>query len=439
MINASPAQKGERAKTISAQVIFATYLSAVCLTSAIKTPIAAFEGIPLYVMLTPIIWLMHGRRAIVATALTMSLLLGYEFLKNFQTGYEETWKAIFGLIALSVLLPTIYFSLAPLFKCSPKFIGCWLAITLSIELAGIIIDICLGGLGLVHTTYFNYFLPIGSYSGLFAEPSHVGMFISPFVFMAIFDYGAYRRYMGALGIISLIGIAFLCPSTTEMAALALAAAAFTIKQATRGHFGYLLVAIAIIAIVGIAVLRIPMIQSRITGVLFPKNSLLLLNDNALSVLVFFKGLEMARYGLAHVPLGVAFLNMAALNNYASISHLSPILYRLNSADGSSILFKGICEFGYLFLLLGAIWMTKIILHILRYDRHDDYSFEKLVALALEFSMLTFFFRSATYFQGVVPIALSALIFPSPFLINGVKRNSEERNAVDEDKGVEIGY
>lgn len=437
MTTARLAQESEQAKGLTAQAVFATYLSVVCLTSAIKTPVAAFEGIPLYVMLTPIIWLMHGRRAMAATAVILSVLLGYEFLKNFQSDYEETWKAIFGLTALSVLLPTIYYSLAPLLKCSPKFIGSWLAITLSIELAAIMIDICLGGLGLVHTTYFNYFLPIGSYSGFFAEPSHVGIFLSPYIFMAIFDYGAYRHYLGRLGIISLIGIGFLCPSTTEVAAIALAAAASVIKQGTRGRIWYLVFATASIAVAGVAILRIPSIQTRISGVLFPQNSLLLLNDNAISVLVFFKGLEMARYALAHVPLGVAFLNMTALNTHANISHLSPILYRLNSSDGSSILFKGICEFGYVFLLLAVIWVTKIAIHIFRYDRQDGYRLEKLVALAFEFSILTFFFRSATYFQGVVPIALAALIFPSLFLVDAAKGNSEGPITFDEDNGAEI--
>src|SRR3974390_3267920 len=91
--------------------LLALYLTVVWLIADTKVPLGVFEGIPIYVVLTPAVLLILGRRAITAAVVIATLLLAYEFLKNFQGDYRETSKALLGILALSALLPTIYYSL----------------------------------------------------------------------------------------------------------------------------------------------------------------------------------------------------------------------------------------------------------------------------------------------------------------------------------------
>jgi len=296
--------------------------------------------------------------------------------------------------------------------------------TLALEFGAIVINLGLGALGIAHTEYHHFFLPIRSYSGFFGEPSHVGMFVAPFLFMFIFDNRTCRRYLGRTGTISLLGITLLCSSTTEFAAIALAVVALIGKQASQGKFLNLFIAGVVAAALGVAALSIKKVAARVVGVVAAKSLLSATHsDAAISILAFFKGAEMALYALLHMPLGVAFLNMAALNVHSRVSHISRVLYDLNSSDGSSILFKGICEFGYVFLVFVVIAVFRNIVHLGRYNRNDLRAFQNLLFLAIEFSIFTIFIRSGSYFQSIVPISITALLLPRPKHILAPRRRA----------------
>ena len=410
MSAAASSLAGDFVKPEKSHTFFALYLTAILLTSSIRAPFAGFEGVPFYVLLTPFVLFLQGPRAISAAIAFALALFTYEFAKNFQPNYQETVKAIIGIVAFSALLSTVYYALIAVLRCPPGFIGNWISLTLALEFAAIVIELGLGAVGLVHSGYRHFFLPIKSYSGFFGEPSHVGIFAAPFLFMFIFDYRTCRRYVGTMGTVSLLGITLLCSSTTEFAAIAFAIAALVVKQASRGKFLNLSLAVLASLALGVAALSIKKVAARVVGLVGAKTLLSATSsDAAISILAFFKGAEMAFYALLHMPLGVAFLDMAALNGHARVSHISKFLYQLNSSDGSSILFKGICEFGYVFLIFVAIAVFKNVVHIGRYSRNDPRALQSLLFLAIEFSMFTIFIRSGAYFQSIVPISIAALL------------------------------
>ena len=96
---------------------------------------------------------------------------------------------------------------------------------------------------------------------------------------------------------------------------------------------------------------IPAFSTRLLQVLAPTDTSALSVGEALSALVLIKGFEMTSYAMAHFLLGVHVLDMQSLAPYSRISYISPFIFDANSNDGASILFKGICEYGYLWIAL----------------------------------------------------------------------------------------
>lgn len=408
-------------------VLFAIYLSTLWLTPAFNVPFGAFQGIPADVVLVPLMLVIQGRRAVMAALTIAAVLFTYEFCKNFQSDYHETVKGILGIMALSALFPTIYFALASVLRCPPKFVGKWLTYTLALEFAAIAVENVLGPLGLIYSKYPHYFLPIHSYSGFFEEPSHVAMAMSPFLIMATFDIRLFRRYLGMTGIWCLVGIVLLCSSATEFGILAMAMVALAVKKASQGQFFSLLAGAGVMGAAGVAVLSVRKIQARVFDMLVPQTALMMTKPDAISNLALLKGLEMAQYALQHMPLGVAFLDMASLSNHARISHISRVMAHINSSDGASVLFKGVSEFGYAFLAFVLFAVVRIAFHLWRYDRTSRHALQSLLVVSFEFAFLTMFIRSASYFFGTTAIAMALLVFPSPRLLFSLPRrqNREE--------------
>ena len=114
---------------------------------------------------------------------------------------------------------------------------------------------------------------------------------------------------------------------------------------------------------------------------------------------------MAEYAFWNYPLGVAFLNMAILAPHAPVSYLADVVFYLNSQDGSSFLFKGICEMGVLFITFATAAFLKFFLSATR-----STSFQKFVILSFQFSVFAHFIRAGSYFEGSLAIGLSACMF-----------------------------
>ena len=125
-------------------------------------------------------------------------------------------------------------------------------------------------------------------------------------------------------------------------------------------------------------------------------------DLNLSALIYYKGFEMASYGIAHYPLGVGFLNMEFLNQFSSVSQISNFLFDLNKQDGASILFKITSEFG----LLGLLLFFGLALRLLKLVRSDSDIYET----AFLFAFFAAFVRGSSYFDGSLFIGISLYIY-----------------------------
>jgi hypothetical protein len=114
---------------------------------------------------------------------------------------------------------------------------------------------------------------------------------------------------------------------------------------------------------------------------------------------------MAEYPLWNFPLGVAFLDMGILATYAPVSYLADVVFYLNSQDGSSILFKGICELGILFLVVAVAAFVRFFRAATRAN-----TFANLVVLSFQFALFAHFIHAGSYFQGCLVIGLAVCIF-----------------------------
>ena len=127
--------------------------------------------------------------------------------------------------------------------------------------------------------------------------------------------------------------------------------------------------------------------------------------------------------MGHFPLGVSFLGMAVLAPHSSVSYLGDFLFDLNSQDGSSLLFKGICELGVLFIAFAIVSLLRFIRSVIATARK---SFYDLVVLSFEFAFLMHFIRAASYYTGVVAIGISVCIFGLLFSLQKRPQSRSEK-------------
>ena len=95
----------------------------------------------------------------------------------------------------------------------------------------------------------------------------------------------------------------------------------------------------------------------------------------LSALIYYKGYEMAYYGITHYPFGVGFLNMEYLNQFSSVSQISNFLYDLNKDDSLKI----ICN---LILKLVYKWLNGFVNRIILFkcmSRMANYYFSLFIS------------------------------------------------------------
>jgi hypothetical protein len=393
----------ERKLTVR-QTLCGLYLAAIWLTSQYAVPFGDFERIPFYIAFTALVYVVLPMRAMLSGVLLLLVLGGYEILKSAQTDFEFTAKGALGIVAFSCVMSTAYFSLKALQDLSASQLGNWLRLIILIIAGGAGLEIFLALADLAQPAYQNYILPIPAFSGLFAEPSHLGLALSPFIFMLFFGFAALRRHVGACYIAVIGAVALLCPSATLIGITALAACVSFSANALRLKIGGLAGVVALGSAVAIAILLVPEISDRVFGVL-SANAYDPFGEQNLSSLLFEKGKQMAEYSLHNFPLGVAFLNMVILAPYASVSYLADVVFYLNSQDGSSILFKGVCEMGVLFIVFAVASFIRFFNAASR-----PKSFESLVFLAFQFAFFAHFIRAGSYFHGCLAIGLSACIF-----------------------------
>jgi hypothetical protein len=400
---ASPEALAECKLTLQ-QKACALYLTIIWLTSQYKVPFADFEGIPFYLVFTAAMYFVLPLTAVLHFAALLLVLGGYELLKSVQTDFVFSTKGALGLVAFSCVMSTVFFAVKQLRDCSATQLGNWLRLVLLAVAAAVAIEIGLTLDEFTQPAYQNYLLPIPAFTGLFTEPSHFALALSPFVFMLLIDFDGFRRHVGLPFVGVLVVLALLCPSGTLIGITALAACIWFSASALRMRIGGLAGVVILGMVVGLVTVFVPEISERVFGVL-SANAYDPLGEQNLSALLFEKGKQMAEYALWNFPLGVAFLDMAILAPYAPVSYVADVVFYLNSQDGSSILFKGICELGILFIVFAVAAFVRFFKAATRAN-----TFANLVVLSFQFSLFAHFIRAGSYFQGCLAIGLAVCIF-----------------------------
>lgn len=383
------------------------YLGALWLTSSINISVFGFDNAPLNMLLVPVMFLYLPVRALKQAIWIAAALFAYEVLKAVQPGFFFTVKGLIGIVVFSSLLATAYNSLLAMTNFTEREVALWLRTVLWLIFLAIAIENVLSILGVeIDTPYHNYLFGINVYSGFFIEPSHVAIGLSPFVFMCVYDFRHFIRHMKISSLVLLLLLNIFCVSTTIIAIWFLAVLMIAGVRFLKGNIVYTLLAGAALCIAVWVSLTVPAVYIRIVG-LFMFNPAASLSSMNASSLAFLKGLQMTAYAIRHFPLGVAFENMSYLAPQSIVSYLSNALYVLNSDDGTSILFKGICELGILFEVFG---IAGFIYFIRRMGWAKPTNFYALTILSIQFAVFAHCIRSPSLFNGVLPIGFASLLF-----------------------------
>ena len=262
------------------------------MTSYMTLPFAYFDGVPIYVFLTPLMFFFLPIEFFFYAMAMCIFLTSYEVFKAIQPQFIFTAKGFIGILAFSCIITTIHFGLTSVSRYSPEQIAKWLRAVLIIILISVIIHSILGAVGLTESRYENYFFQMHIYSGLFVEPSHLALALSPFIFMLIYDFPQFNRYLGGFSICVLIITMILCPSATlisiSIMAGVVAIGAHVLRgKVIAGTFGLILLIIFAFLIVAI-----PDVSDRVGGI-FTANQFDPFWEQNISALVFLKGRQMA--------------------------------------------------------------------------------------------------------------------------------------------------
>lgn len=254
-------------------------------------------------------------------------------------------------------------------------------------------------------------------SGFAGEASHVAMILSPYIFMSVISPRQFRRAFGPFSNMALaLSVLWVGYSATGYV---IYFGAYLCRLISRRSLIKLFVMGPVFFGTG---LLLPPVQERLYGVLMAMAADVNGSDN-LSVLVLLKGAEMALGALMHHPLGAGMLNFSSLLEYSDIASFGRGLDTLNNHDGSSLLFKGIGEFGYFFLAF-------YIYHVIRFLRDlwtpCTVRFDFL-RMSLIFSFLIAAVRGGGYFDGPqllgIVLALTALLEHRYFDLRWGRRRS----------------
>ncbi len=343
-------------------------------------------------------------REILLTFFLFIYLIYFTFLQKLQGVHiVKPSRTFVGLLIFSILVVLVRKYLLLLFRSeyAKRIFFKYIKYFLYLQFTTQIIQLVLSKLGFFHSGY-PYVWKLQRVPGLFAEPSHLVISLTPLLFLYLYNKNFFYRYLGKKTFYILIFSLLLSPSSTLVVLLLFAIIFLFFQRVTIKNiiFGIIIFIIAIIAI-----FKIPAVKERFFSLLYGLYNAEISDSNLknLSALIFLKGLEMAKYALKHFPLGVGFLNLEFLNDYVVVSHLNKILYDLNANDGSSIAFKIIGEFGYIGLLF---LFTAVIYFLSLLKRYNKINIMKIFFL---FGFISCFVRGTSYFDGY-PIFALAILF-----------------------------
>jgi len=238
--------------------------------------------------------------------------------------------------------------------------------------------------------------------GFAGESSHVGVILAPLIFLSVVYPSVFSKNFGGkiAHVLLFISVFVLAASATGVAVYALA---FVCRLIVSKSLVPLLLGAPLVLLM---IFLIPQIYARVTGVFTLDLDAVSRGDN-ISVLVFAKGAEMALAALEYYPFGVGMLNFQELLPYSLVAKLGPPFDTLNNFDGSSLLFKGVGEFGYAFLLLYLLSLWKFFRSI---ATERTPSLDIILQNGFIFAFLIAALRGGSYFTGPAMVGLSLTLY-----------------------------
>ncbi|MFC1545934.1 hypothetical protein ACFL4I_00765 [Pseudomonadota bacterium] len=367
--------------SVGVPIYFITSIFLICVTKFTRADMARFVGG--VICLSFLLWVQKAQ--------------GVEF--------TTPLRSISSILFVSLIVACVYRWLIITIRAGPFPLFKIFSVLLLFQLVVMIFQLAAWYAGDYENQFAHYLLNIPRVSGIFSEPSQVAMSLSPFICLFICFRKLSTRWLGKIGLISLLAIFLLCPSTTMIGVIGLALifkqiqSLKSIRQVIMSTFVFL----AVGSLIAFSVINIPDVNIRIMALLNVISGSSEISENInMTSLVYIKGAEMAWASLLHYPLGVGLLNLQVLNDFSVVSSISEQMYNQNTMDGGSIAFKLIGEYGYIGLLI----VILIFVTCMNSIRCSD--FNNILFGIMLFGIIATFLRGASYFDGVPIIALTIL-------------------------------
>lgn len=369
-------------------------------------------GVPIYLVSMPFLFFLSG---ITARQITNVLLLNGIFFFYFaiqtqqQIAQSNLSRTVFSLVALSLLFVAIMrwvdICQRSRWKIFIRLSSFLLCLQVALQMLEMIVpDVATFFGGSVYYSGFSL-LSLPRASGFFSEPSHIGMGLSPYIFLVVSRPKFFLREFGIVPLLAIVMSISLSVSATSFLVVFLA---FVLGNITSFKVGFksLTVAIILSAIVSaLLIFGLPAaFQDRLQSTIQLFSGERSSSAYNLSSLVLYLGGRMAMEALTHFPLGAGALNLSALYPFVGADKF-PELARyagLNSEDGASVLFKLVGEFGW----MGVLLYASSIRFFFRANRDPN----KVMITSMIFTMMAFSIRGASYFDGAIAIGLSLSFF-----------------------------
>jgi len=394
---------------LNSRYLIAIGLCGIIFFWSIQIPLGPADGVPIYIGILAVLYLFLKSNAntLHRAILLASIILFYTFIQLVMQDINlaSLLLTIISVLALSFLIPLINELLL-----KSKYNAYFYVIRLSrvflfVQLALMVLQLFIIEMGWMSNNYYHYFLSTYRVSGLFNEPSHLALSLSPFYYLLINQFSWFIKTFKKSSLIILIAIFIICPSSTLIAVflISIGIRSMTYMSLSPKTVFNFFVSTILFGFLFIFFIRLfPSFSDRAMSIFDYSKGIEISNISNISSLVYLKGYQMAIYGITHFPLGVGLNNMEILNEFSSISHLSTLLFSLNKEDGSSMLFKISSEFG----IVGFLFYTGSLIHLLRCVKKDFNYIEQ----SFLFSFIISGVRGPTYFDGPLLVGISIYVF-----------------------------
>ena len=278
----------------------------------------------------------------------------------------------------------------------------------NVVLISVLAFVCLDAMGI-------HLLSSDRNAGSYYEPSHLAMYVIPFIAYRFLKYNRDMLSWMAVAVVMLVA-----PNSTFLVGLIGIFVLWLIKgRYLSNTAGRIRIALVIAFVTSLlALIDISNIQDRISGVLDGAQG----NEtSSVSAIVWLNGWSQAsEYFAVTRGLGVGF-NQMGCEKYENLGQFSSLMFTklgvvLNSQDGSFLAAKLVSEFGFVGILLVISLMLASVNSIFNINK-DCGGGDSSIALARAVGgiclLSLLFVRGAGYFQLPVILAISLLTLKLP--------------------------